>query len=115
MKTRKSCFFNGSRICLFKICLVGCIMGQGLPLFSAPSAHGETAESKQTEVENKEASIERRTDHDFENTLLEGRMRAPSGHVLHGRKTQSKTQMVSLRRSFKMELKNSRKGVQALP
>ncbi len=53
------------------------------------------------------------TELNFEETLLEGQMRAPAGSILQGRKLQGKQQMVKLRRSFKRQLRHSRGGVQS--
>ncbi len=51
---------------------------------------------------------------DFEETLLEGKMKAPAGTFLQGRKDQQKNQMVQLRTNFRRELKRSKGGVRAL-
>lgn len=51
---------------------------------------------------------------DFEETLLEGKMKAPAGTFLQGRKDQYKNQMVQLRTNFRRELKRSKGGVRAL-
>jgi hypothetical protein len=51
---------------------------------------------------------------DFNETLIEGKMKAPSGFFIQGRKTQSMSQMVRLRSSFRNKLTQSRYGVRAI-
>ena len=54
-----------------------------------------------------------RTNIDFSETAIDGKMQAPAGFFLQGRQTQSMTQMVKLRSSFRGELRNSREAVKA--
>ncbi len=54
------------------------------------------------------------TKYDFGETGIEGTMKAPDGFFLQGRQSQSLSQMVRLRNSFKKELRNSRSGVKSL-
>jgi hypothetical protein len=51
---------------------------------------------------------------DFNDTLIEGKMKAPDGFMLSGRQSQSLTQMVKLRSNFRNELKNSSSAINAL-
>ena len=54
------------------------------------------------------------TNINFEETLLEGKMKAPAGTFLQGRKEQQKNQLVNLRTQFRKELRRSRAGARAL-
>lgn len=54
------------------------------------------------------------TKYDFGETGIDGSMKAPDGFFLQGRQSQSLSQMVRLRNSFKKELRNSRSGVKNL-
>jgi hypothetical protein len=55
-----------------------------------------------------------RTNIDFSETLVDGKMQAPQGFFLQGRQAQSMTQMVRLRSKFRSELRNSRSAVKAI-
>ena len=54
------------------------------------------------------------TKFDFEEGMIEGRMKAPDGFFLRGRASQKLQQMVRLRSEFRSELKGSSFGVRAL-
>ena len=54
------------------------------------------------------------TSFDFDETLLEGKFKAPSGMVLKGRVQQSKSQMVQLRKNFRPDLQKSSAAVRAI-
>lgn len=54
-----------------------------------------------------------KTNIDFSDTLIEGKMQAPSGFFLQGRQAQSLSQMVKLRSTFRNELRNSKAAVKA--
>lgn len=54
------------------------------------------------------------TKHNFEDTLIEGKMQAPDGFFLQGRSPQALSQMVKLRSNFRPELRNSKSGVRSL-
>lgn len=45
---------------------------------------------------------------DFEKTLLEGKMKAPTSFFLQGKKSQSLSNMVKLRANFRKELKRAK-------
>ncbi|MES2744952.1 MAG: hypothetical protein V4655_05975 [Bdellovibrionota bacterium] len=51
---------------------------------------------------------------DFDSTMLDGKMKAPSGFFLQGRNKQSLTNLVKLRSSFKPQLKDSKAAVRSL-
>ena len=51
---------------------------------------------------------------DFDEASIEGKMKAPSGFFLQGRKKQSLSQMVKLRSEFKNELREASSVVRAL-
>jgi hypothetical protein len=54
-----------------------------------------------------------KTNIDFSETLIDGKMQAPSGFFLQGRQAQSLSQMVKLRSTFRNELRNSKAAVKA--
>ena len=54
------------------------------------------------------------TNIDFDSTLINGKMKAPTGFFLQGRNKQSLSNMVNLRSNFKDKLQNSRSAVRAL-
>lgn len=54
------------------------------------------------------------TNIDFSETLIDGKMQAPQGFFLQGRKAQTLTQMVRLRSKWRSELRNSRSAVKAI-
>lgn len=56
----------------------------------------------------------RGTEFDFEETTLQGKMKAPAGMVLKGRIQQNKSQMVNLRKNFRQGLRKSRSAVRAI-
>lgn len=51
---------------------------------------------------------------DFDSTMIDGKMKAPSGFFLQGRNKQSLTNLVKLRSNFKPQLKDSKAAVQSL-
>jgi hypothetical protein len=51
---------------------------------------------------------------DFNETLIEGKMQAPNGFFIEGRRTQSMTQMVKLRSNFREKLLQSKYAVRAI-
>jgi hypothetical protein len=55
-----------------------------------------------------------KTNIDFSETLIDGKMQAPQGFFLQGRQGQSLSQMVRLRSKFRSELRNSKSAVKAL-
>ena len=55
-----------------------------------------------------------RTHVDFTETMIDGRFKAPQGFLLQWRKSQSLTQMVKLRSTWRSELRNSKSAVKAL-
>ena len=55
-----------------------------------------------------------KTNIDFDDTLIEGKMKAPAGFYLQGRQAQTLTQMIKLRSNFRSELRNSRSAVKSL-
>lgn len=54
------------------------------------------------------------TNIDFDSTLIEGKMKSPTGFFLQGRNKQSLSNMVKLRSQFNKELRNSRSAVKAI-
>jgi len=55
-----------------------------------------------------------KTNIDFSETMIDGKMQAPSGFFLQGRQAQSMTQMVRLRSKFRSELRNSKSAVKSI-
>jgi hypothetical protein len=55
-----------------------------------------------------------RTNIDFNDTMIDGKMQAPQGFFLQGRQGQTMSQMVRLRSKFRSELRNSKSAVKAL-
>lgn len=55
-----------------------------------------------------------RTNIDFSETMIDGKMQAPSGFFLQGRQSQSMTQMVRLRSKFRSEMRNSKSAVKSI-
>lgn len=54
------------------------------------------------------------TKHDFTETLIKGKMKAPTGFFITGKKSQTMTQMVKLRSNFRQELTSSFDGAKIL-
>lgn len=54
------------------------------------------------------------TNMDFDSTMIDGKMKAPSGFFLQGRNRQSLSNMVKLRSNFGTKLKDSEAAVKAL-
>lgn len=61
----------------------------------------------------KDYTVSSKTNIDFNETLIDGQMKAPSGFFLQGRKSQSLSQMVRLRSNFRRELTGSGAGVKS--
>ena len=55
-----------------------------------------------------------KTNIDFSETMIDGKMQAPTGFYLQGRQAQSMTQMVRLRSKFRSELRNSKSAVKSI-
>lgn len=77
-------------------------------LFLAGTAISQTMKSQ------KGVGVTYSTKIDFDSTMIEGKMKAPTGFFLQGRNKQSLQSMVKLRSSFKDKLRNSRYGVKAI-
>jgi hypothetical protein len=54
------------------------------------------------------------TNIDFTETMIDGKMQAPQGFFLQGKKAQALTNMVKLRSKFRSELRNSKSAVKAI-
>lgn len=57
---------------------------------------------------------ESKTEFDFENMLIDGKSKAPTGFLITGKKSQSLQRMVNLRKDFKRELQKSTDQLPAL-
>ena len=80
----------------------------------APCAGAEEEAKSAKKQEDSDYGVTYTTRMDFDTTLIEGKMKAPSGFFLQGRNKQSLSNMVNLRPNFKHELRNSRSGVKAI-
>ena len=54
------------------------------------------------------------TNMDFDSSMIDGKMKAPTGFFLQGRNRQSLSNMVKLRSNFSTKLKDSEAAVQSL-
>ncbi len=81
-------------------------------LLLAESSKKETDNSKQT-IMTKEAMVSSNK-HDFTETLINGKMKAPTGFYITGRNSQSMTQMVKLRANFRKEIDASFNGAKII-
>lgn len=54
------------------------------------------------------------TNVDFSETMIDGKMQAPQGFFLQGKKSQTLSNMVRLRSNFRSELRNSKSAVKAI-
>ncbi|RYZ60327.1 MAG: hypothetical protein EOP07_01005 [Proteobacteria bacterium] len=75
-----------------------------LALSQSPAAHAA----------GKEGEPQLHTTMDFDSTMIDGKMKAPSGFFLQGRNKQSLTNLVKLRSNFKPQLKDSKAAVKSL-
>jgi hypothetical protein len=57
---------------------------------------------------------ESRTNFDFDDMLIDGQMKAPTGFLITGKKNQALKRMIKLRKNFKEELKKSPSQLPAL-
>ena len=73
----------------------------GLGLLASPLLRAEEKETYHTNM-------------DFDSTMIDGKMKAPSGFFLQGRNKQSLTNLVKLRSNFKPQLKDSKAAVRSL-
>lgn len=91
---------------LFILCLGLALEAQAL------ADEGETAPA--TKVSGKSSFVSSdKTNIDFSDTLIDGKMQAPAGFFLQGRQGQTMSQMVRLRSKFRSELRNSKSAVKA--
>ena len=72
------------------------------------------ASAKKMKKKSKKRKKEKtHTEFNFEETMLEGRMKVPSVSMLQGRVSQSKDNMIRLRGNFRKRLIRSKSGVRA--
>jgi hypothetical protein len=79
-----------------------------------------TANAQDTKTQNRKvrggssfSSVDS-TNIDFSETMIDGKMQAPQGFFLQGKKSQTLTQMVRLRSKWRSELQNSKSAVKSL-
>jgi len=101
------------KITIVSIVLLSLLAGTHAQAQDAKSNQEKTYQAQGTSTTAKRPSggSKDSTNINFEATLLEGKMKAPAGTFLQGRKIQDKTQMVNLRKHFRRELRRSRGGV----
>lgn len=75
-------------------------------------ASSVVAQSKNNK--SKQSKVSYSTSIDFDSTMIDGKMKAPSGFFLQGRNKQSLQSMVGLRSNFREELNRSQYSVRAL-
>ena len=75
-------------------------------------ANSVVAQSKDNK--SKQSKVSYSTSIDFDSTMIDGKMKAPSGFFLQGRNKQSLQSMVGLRSNFREELNRSQYSVRAL-
>ena len=63
---------------------------------------------------NAEEKVTYSTNLDFDSTMIDGQMKAPTGFFLQGRNRQSLSNMVKLRSNFQKRLGNSKSAVKAM-
>ena len=85
--------------------LGGLILVCGAPVFAADQVN-------KTEKRPKEQVYS--TTMDFDSSMIDGKMKAPSGFFLQGRNKQSLSNMVKLRSNFSNRLRDSESAVKAL-
>lgn len=84
-------------------------------LFASGYATADETEKKPDEkVKSSGFVTTDKTSIDFSETMIDGKMQAPSGFYLQGRQAQSMTQMVRLRSKFRSELRNSKSAVKSI-
>lgn len=86
------------------------IIGIGLMICFAISSEAVFAKSKQS---SNGYTVTSKTTIDFNETLIDGKFKAPAGFFLQGRKSQSLSQMVKLRSHFRRELMSSSAGAKS--
>lgn len=85
-------------------------LGAGEALAKAP-AKGDAPGKRR--VQDSNFATAATTQVDFNETLIDGQMKAPTGFFLQGRNPQSLSQMVRLRSNFSRELRNSKSAAKA--
>lgn len=84
-------------------------------LFFAGTALAEEAKKDAGNKVNSSGFVSSdKTNIDFSETMIDGKMQAPSGFYLQGKQSQSMTQMVRLRSKFRSELRNSKSAVKSI-
>jgi len=84
------------------------------PTPATPTAKSGKVKADGDDKEDKGYVTVKGTFFDFDETLLQGRFRAPNGLMLQGRTPQDKNQMVTLRKNFKNQILNSRAAVRSI-
>ena len=82
------------------ICILGalaCFIPRSVIADTLPKATGD-------------ATVLMSTQHDFEQTMISGKMKSPDGFLIQGRTPQKMKQMIKLRKNFRSEIQSSRKA-----
>lgn len=86
-------------------------------LLAEASAYAQGSQGRQQRpgvVDQKRPAQQSSTHLDFDSTMVDGQMKAPSGFFLQGRNRQDLHSMVQLRSTFREELKDSRSAVKGM-
>lgn len=92
---------NYKTIILLMTSLLMSTLGFGKPVRQRIQGGGSFATTDSTNV-------------DFSETMIDGKMQAPQGFFLQGKKGQALSNMVRLRSKFRSELRNSKSAVKAI-
>ena len=80
-----------------------------------PSAHSLEAKPATQKIKGGDSfAAADSTNIDFTETMIDGKMQAPQGFFLQGKKAQALSNMVKLRSKFRSELRNSKSAVKAI-
>ncbi len=89
-------------------------MMKKLPVFLLFLSGVALSQDPKKEVDKDEGFVTTsKTSHDFSETLIEGKIKAPKGFYLQGKQGQSLSQLVKLRENFRHELRSTRDSVQS--
>ena len=82
-------------------------------LLASPLAAKEGEKASPKKDEDPEFKVSYSTKMDFDSSMIDGKMKAPTGFFLQGQNKQGLSNMVELRSHFKSELRQSKSGVRS--
>jgi hypothetical protein len=82
---------------------------------SKPGNSKDNAASKPASPHGGDYQVVRSSSFNFEETMIDGKMKSPNGFLLEGRKRSSQQNMIQLRTNFNQELLDSKAAVMAVP